>query len=73
MANRILTETVDDLDGQSGAETVTFSIDGVFYDIDLAAANRERLRHALAPYVEAGRVNSDVRQYRKVPVTARKR
>lgn len=68
MAKKIITETVDDLDGCRDAETVTFSLDGIFYDVDLTAENREHLRAALAPYVSAGRVNKDVRQYRKVAV-----
>jgi Lsr2 len=45
----------DDIDGSEGAETVTFAIDGVTYEIDLAKKNRDKLEHALAPYVDVAR------------------
>jgi len=38
----------DDLDGSPGAETVTFGLDGVSYEIDLAQPNRARLSEARA-------------------------
>lgn len=43
---------VDDLDQASTAdETITFSLDGVSYEIDLSGANAERLRSDLAPWI----------------------
>ncbi|TDD28380.1 Lsr2 family protein [Kribbella turkmenica] len=49
----------DDLDGSDisirGGETVTFSLDGKTYEIDLTDKNAGALRKALSPYVEAGR------------------
>jgi hypothetical protein len=59
MAQRVITELVDDLDGTALAEgqgeTITFSIDGVTREIDLSDKNASKLRKALQPYVDAGR------------------
>lgn len=55
MAQKVLIELIDDIDGQPADETVSFSLDGVSYDIDLATKNAEKLRKALAPYVESAR------------------
>ena len=46
----------DDLDKTSeAAETITFGLDGVTYEIDLSEANAAALRSALAPYTEVAR------------------
>jgi hypothetical protein len=45
----------DDLDGSKAAETVSFSLDGVAYEIDLSVKNSEKLRRALQRYTNAGR------------------
>jgi len=57
MAQQVLVQLVDDLDGTTSSDvsTVLFSLDGVTYEIDLSEANAERLRGGLAEYVEAGR------------------
>lgn len=56
MARKIIEKFIDDLDGTSdAAETVRFSIDGKKYEIDLTAANAERLRADLAPWIEKAR------------------
>ena len=55
MASIVSVVVSDDLDGSDNAETVSFGIDGVSYEIDLNAKNRGRLDKALAPYVKAGR------------------
>jgi predicted Rdx family selenoprotein len=59
MAQRVITELVDDLDGTALAEgkgeTVAFSIDGVEYNIDLSDKNAAKLRKAVQPYIDAGR------------------
>jgi hypothetical protein len=55
MARRIVVTDVDDVDGSTAAETVTFGLDGVDYEIDLSARNAKRLRAALEPYRAAGR------------------
>jgi len=51
VAQRTILELVDDLDGGNADETVTFSLDGVEFEIDLSADNAARLRDTLAEYV----------------------
>ena len=55
MATRTLVEYVDDLDGSGGAKTVTFSLDGAAYEIDLNGRHAREFRKALAPYATSGR------------------
>ena len=55
MAQRQVVVLEDDLDGGEAAETITFGLDGVTYEIDLSKAHAEDLREALSPYVTAGR------------------
>lgn len=51
MAQKVQVVLVDDLDGGHADETVTFSLDGVAYEIDLSHDNAARMRDLLAPYV----------------------
>jgi len=55
MAQKVTVSLVDDLDGSTAGETVEFGLDGAFYEIDLSDDNAERLRDALADYVEHAR------------------
>ena len=55
MAQKVVVELTDDLDGGRAAETVQFGLDGTTYTIDLSARNAKALRKVLAPYVESGR------------------
>ena len=54
MAKTTVVTLVDDLDGSTADETVTFALDGVSFEIDLSTRNASRLRAAFAPFVEAG-------------------
>lgn len=51
MAQRVQVLLVDDIDGAAAAETVSFSLDGVSYEIDLTAAHAKKLRDDLASWV----------------------
>jgi hypothetical protein len=51
MAQRVNVVLVDDIDGSEAAETVTFGLDGVQYEIDLSTDNADKFRDVLAPYV----------------------
>ena len=51
---RIIHELISDLSGRPADETVTFSIDGVAYEIDLTEAEAFKLRNMLQPYVKNG-------------------
>lgn len=55
MAQKTVVLIEDDLDGGQADETVTFTLDGVSYEMDLSAANAAQLREILQPYVAAGR------------------
>ncbi|WP_432487012.1 histone-like nucleoid-structuring protein Lsr2 [Kineococcus sp. SYSU DK018] len=51
MAQRVQVLLVDDIDGGDAAETVSFSLDGVDYEIDLSEEHAGALREALATWV----------------------
>jgi Lsr2 len=58
VAQRVVVTLSDDIDGGEAAETVSFSLDGKSYEIDLNPANAKKLRNTLAPYMAAGRKQS---------------
>jgi len=51
MAQKVQVLLVDDLDGTTADQTVTFALDGVTYEIDLTSENAGKLRDALALWV----------------------
>lgn len=51
MAQRVQIILEDDLDQSPAAETVTFALDGVNYEIDLSADNAAKLRGDFALWV----------------------
>ena len=53
MASKVV--LIDDLDGSDASETVSFSLKGSAYEIDLSTANAAKLEEALAPSVGHGR------------------
>jgi hypothetical protein len=55
MAQKTIVQLLDDLDGKLADETVTFSLDGVTYEIDLRTKNADKLRKVFTPYVEKAR------------------
>jgi hypothetical protein len=59
MARRVHVRLTDDVSGVAipagKGETVTFSLGGTSYEIDLNAKNASVLRKARRPYIEAGR------------------
>ena len=54
MAKEVITRLIDDIDGGTAHETVTFEIDGDLYKIDLSSKNAKKLRAELATYVSHG-------------------
>ncbi len=69
MAKKTVVYVEDDLDGGPAEHQVTFSLDGVAYEIDLNDSNAAKLREAFAPYVNAGR-RTGGRQRRQQSVNA---
>ncbi|MFC5175635.1 Lsr2 dimerization domain-containing protein [Nocardioides taihuensis] len=65
---RTITVHIDDLDGRQirpgTGGTVSFSLDGVDYEIDLSAKHGREMRKVLDPYIAAGR---------RMPKTSRKK
>lgn len=55
MAQRVQVMLIDDVDGSEGAETVTFALDGVTYEIDLSEKNAAAMRDAFSSWVGHGR------------------
>jgi hypothetical protein len=51
MAQRVNVVLVDDIDGSDAAETVSFALDGVDYEIDLSEEHAGDLRNAVSLYV----------------------
>jgi hypothetical protein len=51
MAQKVQVLLVDDITGAEAAETVSFSLDGVSYEIDLTAAHAKKLRDDLSTWV----------------------
>ena len=55
MAQKIIREVVDDIDGSQADETVTFSWRGYTYEIDLSSKNIGKLDKALTPFLDKAR------------------
>jgi hypothetical protein len=52
MARKVQVLLVDDLDGGEADETLSFSLDGATYEIDLSSVNAKKLRDSLQPFVD---------------------
>lgn len=57
MAQKVLVQFVDDLDGAPGDDvsTVSFALDGVSYEIDLRDDNATKLRDSLGEFIDSAR------------------
>lgn len=55
MARKTFIELIDDIDGSKADETVTFSLDGVGYEIDLNSENAQKLRDELGTWISTAR------------------
>jgi septal ring factor EnvC (AmiA/AmiB activator) len=57
MAERVIHELVDDIDGGTASETIYFAVDGKAYRIDLNKTNAKKFRAAMAPYTSVATVD----------------
>lgn len=73
MARTVITTLVDDLDGSAADETVTFSLDGRHYEIDLNTDNAQRLRESLAGFVQAARCSAAPMPARRTTIRPQQR
>lgn len=56
VAQEVLVRLVDDLEPPMEAdETLQFTVDGITYEIDLAAKNADAFRTAVGPFIDAAR------------------
>jgi hypothetical protein len=55
LAQQLVTRLVDDLDGSEAVTTMSFSLDGRTFEIDLSAEHLAEFRAALEPFVAAAR------------------
>lgn len=70
MAQKVIVELIDDFDGKSKAEeTVSFSLDGVEYEIDLSNQNARKLRGALEEWTAAARKVGRIPRAKTKPTT----
>jgi hypothetical protein len=73
MAQRMQVIFEDDIDGSEAEGTVTFALNGVGYELDLSAKNRDKLVKAFGPYIEAARKVSTRASSRRTATPAAKR
>lgn len=55
MAKTVIVQLIDDLDGSDAEETISFSIDGKSYQIDLNSKNATAFRGGFAKYIDKSR------------------
>ena len=55
MAQKVITEFIDDIDGSAAERTFTFAVDGINYEIDLSAENIAEFNSAIGGFVESAR------------------
>jgi Lsr2 len=55
MAQKVIREFVDDIDGSEAERTFTFAVDGTHYEIDLSTQNIKEFHEAIAGFVESAR------------------
>jgi hypothetical protein len=70
MAQRVMVELEDDLDGGPADETLRFGFGGTDYEIDLSKKNASRFRRQIAPYVEHARKAGRGQRRRPVRTTS---
>lgn len=58
MAQTVIVQITDDIDGGKADETISFALNGKTYEIDLSAKNAQNLRDAFAPFIEKARKTS---------------
>ncbi len=55
MAQKIIREFVDDIDGSPAERTFSFAVDGVSYEIDLSTQNIAEFKSAIGGFIESAR------------------
>ena len=55
MAQKVIREFVDDIDGSEAERTFTFAVDGTHYEIDLSSDNIKEFHEAITGFVDSAR------------------
>ncbi|PZS19019.1 MAG: nucleoid-associated protein Lsr2 [Pseudonocardiales bacterium] len=55
MAQKVIREFIDDIDGSEAERTFTFAVDGTNYEIDLSSQNIKEFNEAIGGFVESAR------------------
>jgi nucleoid-associated protein Lsr2 len=55
MAQKVITEFIDDIDGSPAERTFTFAVDGTNYEIDLSTENIAEFKSAIGGFIESAR------------------
>ncbi|HET9118284.1 MAG TPA: Lsr2 family protein [Pseudonocardiaceae bacterium] len=55
MAQKVITEFIDDIEGSPAERTFTFAVDGTNYEIDLSAENITEFKSAIGGFIESAR------------------
>lgn len=55
MSTRIIRELVDDLDGAAAAETLSFAVNHIEYEIDLSDEHLKTFHEFMQPFIQQGR------------------
>ena len=70
MAQKVITEFIDDIDGSPAERTFTFAVDGTNYEIDLSTENIAEFKSAIGGFIESARKvkggSSDARRTRSI-------
>jgi hypothetical protein len=69
LAQYVMTRLVDDLDGSEAVTTLSFSLDGHSYEIDLSESHLSALQQALAPFITAARAVPNARRAERAPAS----
>lgn len=72
MAQKVVREFVDDIDGSAAERTFTFAVDGTAYEIDLSSENIAEFKSAIGGFIESARkvkTTSNGRRQRGTPTT----
>jgi hypothetical protein len=67
LARYVMTRLVDDIDGSRAVTTLSFSLDGHSYEIDLSESHLSALQEALAPFISAARAVPNGRRPERAP------
>ena len=55
MAQKVVREFIDDIDGSPAERTFTFAVDGTAYEIDLSSENIAEFKSAIGGFIESAR------------------